>query len=272
MSLFTRHPITLQKAFSEVKRRAQEQTLPLQGTPGSVSVREVGGRRYYYRFHEVQGLKAADYIGRVGVQEADELAEEVRAAIAVTHALMKEGSLLAQMGYVQADPQTGAILGAAANQGVFRGGAVLMGSDACGALLNELGVRAAAFGMKDVDMAWVGDGVHHPALLDEPIETIVLGQEEIVPVRVPRAEAFAWHKVLLSQTPGSTRDRREEASAQAAVLMAVLAEDAPGALKAGFDELPRQVKRTTRNAVTQVLEVLERTGYERAAGLLRSVV
>ena len=45
MSLFTRHPLALQTAFSDLGRRALEQPFLLTGTPGSVSVREVSGLR-----------------------------------------------------------------------------------------------------------------------------------------------------------------------------------------------------------------------------------
>ncbi len=49
MPLFTRYPLVLQTAFSDLKRRGLEQPFILTGTPGSVSVREVRGRAFYYR-------------------------------------------------------------------------------------------------------------------------------------------------------------------------------------------------------------------------------
>jgi hypothetical protein len=345
MSLFTRHPLVLQTAFSDLKRRAQEQPFLLTGTPGSVSVREVSGRSFYYRqFYDAQGKKAAEYLGSVGAPQADERAEAVRRAIALTQALVKEGRLLAQTGYVRADPRTGAILGALASHALFRAGAVLVGSHAYGALLNDMGVRAAAFATEDVDIArdkpleivLQGDmgfekilatstvpllpvpgfdrktpatsyktagrdslrvdllvpaggtevstrpvpelKAHAQAmpylrqLLARPIDAIVFGREGVVPVKVPRPEAFAWHKVLLSQLRGATSDKRGKDRAQAAVLLAVLAEDAPDALDAAFDELPRGTKGKTRNATKPVIELLERAGHERAAELVKGVL
>jgi hypothetical protein len=345
MSLFTRHPLVLQTAFSELKRRAQEQPFLLTGTPGSVSVREVSDRSFYYRqFYDAQGKKGAEYIGAVGAPQAEERAEAIREAIALTQTLVKEGRLLAQTGYVRADPRTGAILGALANRALFRAGAVLVGSHAYGALLNDLGVRAAAFATEDVDIARdkplevaltgtldfekilaestvpllpvpgfdrkapvtsyktagrdrlrvdllvpaAGSEVsiravpelnaHAQAmpylrqLLVRPVDVVVLGREGVVPVRVPRPEAFAWHKVLLTQLRGATSDKRGKDRAQAAVLLAVLAEDAPDALEAGFAELPRGTKSKTRSAAKPVVELLERAGHERAVEVVREVV
>ena len=345
MSLFTRHPLALQTAFSDLKRRALEQPFLLTGTPGSVGVREVSGRSFYYRqFYDAQGKKGAEYIGPVGASQAEERASAVRAAILLTQELVKEGRLLAQTGYVRADPRTGAILGALANRELFRAGAVLVGSHAYGALLNELGVRAAAFATEDVDIARdrplevalkedvdfetilaestvpllpvPGFDRKAPAtsfkaagpdrlrvdllvpargaevstravpelrahaqampylrqLLARPIDAVVLGREGVVPVKVPRPEAFAWHKVLLSQLRGATSDKRGKDRAQAAVLLAVLAEDAPDALAGAFDELPRGTKTKTRGAAKPVVELLAKAGHERAAEVVNGMV
>jgi len=56
-----------------------------------------------------------------------------------------EARALVDRGYVRIDRQAGAIIGAFVRHGLFRAGATLIGSHAFGALLNELGVRAAAF-------------------------------------------------------------------------------------------------------------------------------
>lgn len=73
-----------------------------------------------------------------------------------------------------------AILGAFANHGLFRSGAVLVGSLAYGAVLNELGIRAAAFATEDVDLAR-GEPLHiERAGSFEQIlaaSTVVLGRE-----------------------------------------------------------------------------------------------
>ena len=63
---------------------------------------------------------------------------------------------------------------------------------------------------------------HLRALLLRSVDAIVIGREGVVPVRVPRVEAFTWHKVLVSQLRGATSDKRGKDAAQAAVLLAVL--------------------------------------------------
>ena len=66
-ALFSPHPLVLQTAYSELKRRADEQPFLLMGTPGSVSVRTVKGQRFLYRqFYDAVGGKRADYIGAAG--------------------------------------------------------------------------------------------------------------------------------------------------------------------------------------------------------------
>ncbi len=154
VSLFTRHPLVLQTSFSEVKRQAAEQELVLVGTPGSVGVREVNGSRFYYRqYYDPQGKKRAEYVGPVAEAGAEERVAALRSRIEVTNALVKDARLLAQRGYARVDTRTNAIVASLANHGIFRGGGLLVGSHAYGALLNELGVRAAAFTTEDVDVA-----------------------------------------------------------------------------------------------------------------------
>lgn len=92
VALFTPHPLALQTAFSEIKRRANEQSFLLIGTSGSVGERKVKGRRF----------------------------------------------------------------------------------------------------------------------LDAPLDTVVLGREGIVPVRVPRPERFAWHKLGIAPLRAATSEKRSK--------------------------------------------------------------
>ncbi len=343
-TLYSRHALVLQTSFSEVKRQAVEQPFLLVGTPGSVGVREVKGSQFYYRqFYDAQGRKAATYLGPVSAPEAEARAEALRTQIAVANALARDTRLLAQQGYVRVDVRTSAILAALANRGLFRGGAILVGSHAYGALLNDLGVRAAAFSTEDVDLArgepleiapgdddferMLADSTIplHPVpgldrkspptsymppgrdrlrvdllvpargadvtirpvpelrahatalphlgfLLEEPLDAVALGKDCVVPVRVPRPEAFAWHKMLVSQLRTATSDKRHKDLHQASVLCAVLAEDAPAALEAAFRALPRGTRPRALLGAKQVLRMLEGTPHQRVVELLRELV
>jgi hypothetical protein len=153
-TLFTKQPMALQTAYAELKRQALEQPSLLIGTPGSVVVRTSSGRRFFYRdYYDPAGKKAGDYIGPEGDRDAQSRAAEVRERIVTTNALLEEAALLVQNGYVRVEPRTNAILAALANHGLFRAGAVVVGSHAYGALLNELGARAASAGTEDIDLA-----------------------------------------------------------------------------------------------------------------------
>lgn len=154
VTLFTKQPMALQTAFAELKRQSLEQASLLIGTPGSVVVRTNAGRRFLYRdCYGPTGKKAGEYIGPEQDVAAQSAAAEIRERISVANGLLAEAGLLVQNGYVRVEPRTNAILAALANNGLFRAGAVLVGSHAYGALLNELGVRAAATGTEDVDVA-----------------------------------------------------------------------------------------------------------------------
>jgi hypothetical protein len=109
-------------------------------------------------------------------------------------------------------------------------------------------------------------------LLREPRVGAVLGREGVVPVSVPRAEAFAWHKVLVSQLRGETRDKRGKDLEQAAVLLAVLAEDEPEVLGEAFAALPRSARSATRAGAGRVAAMLEKGGHARGAEVVRGIV
>ena len=90
-----------------------------------------------------------------------------------------------------------------------------------------------------------------------------------MPVRIPRPERMAWHKMLVSELRGATREKRGKDLQQAAVLFAVLAEDAPGALEEAFRDLPRGSRVKVKKAATHVEKILVSNGLERAAEHLR---
>lgn len=154
VTLFTKQPVPLQTAFSELKRQSLEQPVLLIGTPGSVVVRTNAGRRFLYRdYYDPGGKKAGHYIGPEHDPAAQGRAAQLREQIALANGLLEEAALLVQHGYVRVDARSNAILAALANNGLFRAGALVVGSHAYGALLNDLGARASATGTEDVDVA-----------------------------------------------------------------------------------------------------------------------
>jgi len=347
LSLFTSQPLVLQTAFSELKRQAREQAVLLLGSPGTVVTREVKGSRFLYRDHYAPGgKKAADYLGPADEEGALARADDVREQIAVAKALLHDARLLAQHGYVRVDGRTDAVLAALANNGLFRAGAVLIGSHAYGVLLNELGVSASTVHTEDIDVARdralrfdaeakpfeqmlqdskipvfaippldrkapstsfstrgrdkrdklrvdllvptdgsaiktleVRDlGAHATALpwlrylLQTPVPTVVIGRASMVPVNVPRAERLAWHKMLVSELRHETSEKRAKDIEQAAVLAAVLAQQAPESLEEAYRDVPSAAKVKTKRGARRVLARLEETGQEQAVAVMRDLL
>lgn len=202
-TLFTKQPLALQTAYAELKRQTLEQHGLLVGSPGSVVVRTTGGKRFFYRdYYDPNGKKAGDYIGPEDEPAARVRADAMRERIAAANGLLEEASLLARHGYVRVDARTNAILAALANGGLFRAGALLVGSHAYGALLNELGARAAATGTEDVDVA----RAKRLVLGENPKSFVEMLRESRVPLhpvpqRDPKLPSTSW------KPPGKDRLR-----------------------------------------------------------------
>jgi hypothetical protein len=109
-------------------------------------------------------------------------------------------------------------------------------------------------------------------LLSAPLDSVVLGRSAVVPVKVPRPERLAWHKMLVSALRDRTGDKRAKDLAQAAVLFAVVAEREQGALEEAFSELPPSARPRTRLAAKLVLAHLEEAGCARAATLMTELL
>ena len=100
----------------------------------------------------------------------------------------------------------------------------------------------------------------------------MLGRSAVVPVRVPRAERLAWHKVIVSQTRNETSDKKAKDREQAAVLMAVLAEREPAALEEAFADLSTTARVKAKRGASVMLGRLAETGHGRAEELLRDLL
>jgi hypothetical protein len=343
--LFTPHPLLLQTAYSELKRLAGEQRLLLVGTPGSVSEREVKGSRFLYRqYYDALGAKSADYIGPAADADALARADLIREQISLAAEIASTTRILFGQGYARADDRVCAILAALANQGLFRAGALVIGSYAYAACLNDAGARAATFATEDIDVARdralsleLAEGAtfesilaeskvplfaiptldrkqpstsyttrgrerlrvdlvvptqermpkvlpvrelrthamglpHLRYLVAETVDGLVMGRHSVVPVKIPRSERLALHKMLVSQLRAATSDKRTKDIEQAAVLVAILSEQAPTALAEAFADVPRSALEKTRRGAAQVMARLRAADHERAAALLENVV
>ena len=109
---------------------------------------------------------------------------------------------------------------------------------------------------------------HLRYLLTDTQDAVVLAREGCCAVRVPAPARFAWHKLVVSQL----RKRGEKAlkdAAQAAVLLAVLAERHPGELEEAARALPASARKHVARAAPAARAAL--AAHARALEALDSI-
>jgi hypothetical protein len=154
-SLAVPHERALNLLFAECCSAATEQESVFLGAPGTVSERtNANGTRYWvHRFFDAVRKPREVYLGKVDDSEVTEQVDALRARIAGANASISRVKILARAGFAAVDRKTHATLASLANHGLFRAGAILVGSHAYGALLNSLGMRAVPYATEDVDIA-----------------------------------------------------------------------------------------------------------------------
>lgn len=264
-NLYEPHPAALSALYEDLENFARAQGTALTGTPGSVlERRNAGGYRFYaHQYYEATGRKLEKYVaGPVGDAGADAKAEELREKIRALGGALKSIRLLAREGFKIADAKTYATVASLYNHHLFQAGASLVGSHAYGALLNQLGVRAAQYATRDVDIARSAQlafatapqlsspelKAHATALpylkylLGDTQETAILAREGCCMVRVPTPERFALHKLIVSQLRKGGGKAVKDVS-QASVLFAVLSDRHPGALADAAKAVPLSARK-----------------------------
>jgi hypothetical protein len=80
-------------------------------------------------------------------------------------------------------------------------------------------------------------------LVGDPVESIVLSPNQVIPARVPSPERFALHKLYSSQSRRSAgRDKIRKDLEQATVLASATEDETPGRLKDTFKAMPSSGK------------------------------
>ena len=160
------HPRPLTALFAELASYAAAQSVAFVGTPGTVLQRQnAKGFQFYARqYYDALGKQREQYVaGPVGTAGADLTAAALRAEIEQAQAQIPDLQLLGREGFAVVDARTWATAASLHNFGLFRAGAVLLGSHAFGVLLNQLGVRAPAYTTEDIDI-----GRNGPLAFDAP--------------------------------------------------------------------------------------------------------
>ena len=144
-----------QVLYSALADRATTQSAALLTSPGTIVALEKKGHAYlYWRVYDARGKRSDQYIGPKEAPETASNLAEVEGRIAEARYFAETSRTLRKQGYAAADNSTALTLAALFNAGVFRHGAMLVGTHAFGALLNALGVRLPAnYYTEDIDVA-----------------------------------------------------------------------------------------------------------------------
>jgi hypothetical protein len=345
MVLYRAHSPALAATYGDVENHTLNQGSALLGTPGSVSVRKnASGVRFYVRqYYDFDGRKRDQYLGPASAPGADELERRWRRRVEDEKGIRASIRLLSREGYALLSPKHLAALVPLAEAGMFGAGGILVGTHAFEAIVNRLGIRAAAFPTEDLALARPGrlslEGVPDGGLLEmlrrsgvdfvevPPLERgapsasfkergrsrftvdllvpasgndvgiaavpelkayatalpylrYLLGETQpgaalsnhgAIAVRLPTAERFALHKLLVAQRREGRPEKSRKDLGQAAVLMAALGEIQPGALEAAFAKLPASAREPVRDSLRQVQARLEPhpRAWEEIAGAAR---
>ena len=141
--------------FAELQEAAARQTEGFLGTAGTLGERtnDNGTRFWVHRYSDALGKRREVYLGKVGDQVASARVANLRERIETADATVASVRLLARAGFATVDRKAYSTLASLHNHGLFRAGALLIGSHAYGALLNSMGVRAVPYTTEDVDIA-----------------------------------------------------------------------------------------------------------------------
>lgn len=309
MALFQAVSPSLSALFGSIDGHVKAGAPVFAGSAGTIAKRtnQHGVEYYARRYYDGAGKQQEIYLGRVG--ESEDKIAALQAQIAEVKAIVPELRLLVREGFQSADAKTYATLASLHSHGLFAAGATLIGSHAFGVLLNQMGIRAAAYATEDVDVARrevlaferVPDKSFLEMLRDSGINFVevpqldrkqlkthatalpylayVLGQTQITtlisregccPVRVPLPERFAIHKLVVSQLRTNREAKTDKDVFQASVLLAALGEKFPGAVETAVTDLPASARKYLAKALPFALKALR--GYPRATDELQAAI
>jgi hypothetical protein len=154
-SLIASHERALTLLFAELESGAASEGEAFLGTPGTLDerVNENGTRFWVHRYSDAVGRRVETYLGKVDDPDVQGRVEALRARIESANRTIAQVRILARAGFATVDRKAYSTLASLHNHGLFRAGALLIGSHAYGALLNALGVKAVAYTTEDVDIA-----------------------------------------------------------------------------------------------------------------------
>ena len=121
------------------------------------------------------------------------------------------------------------------------------------------------------DLQWSAQGVpHFDYLLDRAERGTLLAGGHCVPVRLPQAGRFVWHKLYSSARRGGFSDKAAKDRGQALVLAAILAETSPSELEQAREDAPDALIEAVRPQAIQLEE--QARDHPELVALLRSML
>ena len=109
-------------------------------------------------------------------------------------------------------------------------------------------------------LMWHAEAVpHFDYLLEQPQPGAVLAGGHCIPLILPRAERFVWHKLYSSSSRKGFPEKAEKDLIQAATLAAILVEQQDEAMVESFGELPTQMQAVVRKRLPALRRAL--TGH-----------
>jgi len=108
---------------------------------------------------------------------------------------------------------------------------------------------------------------HLDYLLQEPVRSIVVGRDRLVPVTLPKPGRYCVHKLAVSTLRQSGSSKTDKDVFQAAVLAAVLSVTREYELEEAVDEADRTLRQRARRGATQALRLLGKN-YPQAVELM----
>jgi hypothetical protein len=153
--LTSTHEKALTLLFAELEATATEQREAFLGTPGNLTQRtnESSTKFWVHRYLDAVGRRRETYLGTSHDPAVIASLGPLRNRIDEANATIGRVRVLARAGFATVDRKTYSTLASLHNHGLFRAGALLVGSHAFGALLNALGVKAVPYATEDVDIA-----------------------------------------------------------------------------------------------------------------------
>jgi hypothetical protein len=153
--LFSDFPPTIQTEFVNFGQWAQTQELIHIGSPGSIEERIKGSSTYYYlRFYDANAKLSEKYFGGPKGTPDGELAyKNALDSIERSTMVVRDVKMFRKLDFAVIEDKAGATLAALHNYGLFAAGLTLIGSNAYGAILNNLGVKAQRYLTEDIDTA-----------------------------------------------------------------------------------------------------------------------